>query len=74
MPGYMPDSEPHAFDEWSEARRYLVTCIGWEYDSIEEGSLEETDIDATIGRADKLASGQTFGETVGRYHYWLTCE
>ena len=45
MPGYLPESDPTAFDSEDEATRYLIREIGWfwEDDCLDDESHEADD-------------------------------
>lgn len=74
MPGYMPDSEPAAFDTDEEASVYLSVAMQDEADyCADQGAMEWSD--SLKKSADHLQSDEHSGEygaTVGRFHYWIT--
>jgi hypothetical protein len=66
MPGYMPDNEPAAFETFEDAQAYIR-------EEIERGNEESyapEDVEAALERLDE--SEEEFGETIGKYHYWIT--
>lgn len=77
MPGYMPDSEPVEFDDADDARQYLIT----ELERVEEeeghACTPDTVWHAAVLRLTKCnneAQAAEYGETIGRYHYFLMYE
>jgi antirestriction protein len=72
MPGYMPDSEPCAFETWDDARDHLVDELSREIDHLVDLEAPTGDHDAALERLNALADGGEFGETVGQYHYWIS--
>lgn len=60
MPGYMPDSEPCAFDTDSEARAYIA-------EAMDEGDI----IDPSAIDACRNGDGE-YGATFGNWHYWVS--
>lgn len=60
MPGYMPDSEPVAFDTDTEARDYIAESMG-DGDIIDPAAIEEC----------RNGDGE-YGATFGNWNYWVT--
>lgn len=85
MPGYLPDSEPVAFQTADEAREYLADEMRREADIVDEG-IAAGHVDAALAEtaaqlreaADALENlktekaGAEYGWTIGAYHYWLS--
>jgi hypothetical protein len=83
MPGYMPDSEPAAFDTCDEARDYIADEMDRDADQ-EADSREATgdrlhsDYATALTEAAQMMRGRVgdkgadYGETIGPFHYWLT--
>lgn len=76
MPGYMPDSEPAAFDDAEDAREYLAACMRDDAATLDPREFPEdgkTAADLETA-ADNLESSdcEEYGETIGRYHYFIT--
>lgn len=76
MPGYMPDSEPSAFDDVESAREYLAECMRDDSATLDPREFPEdgkTAADLETA-ADNLAASdfEEYGETIGRYHYFIT--
>ena len=71
MPGYMPDSTPSVFMDWSDAREYLLE----ELDRTNEDA--ETPDPAVDEYADSLRNLKSdydaeIGQTIQSYHYWIS--
>jgi hypothetical protein len=71
MPGYMPDSEPAAFTDWTSAQAYILDELKRYLDEVDEPDAV-TDIMETIDRLASASEDSEFGETVGKYHFWLS--
>lgn len=71
MPGYMPDNEPAAFADWSDAQTYILGELHRYLDETDD-ETEQTDTRATIDRLAEANEESEFGETVGKYHFWLS--
>ena len=71
MPGYMPDNEPVAFADWSDAQTYILGELHRYLDETDD-ETEQTGIRATIDRLADANEESEFGETVGKYHFWLS--
>lgn len=82
MPGYMPDSEPAEFETFADACEYIADAMeeqaveAYELvgcaDGEEERSEEGTALDATAKHVRALAdTAGEYGETVGKYHYFI---
>lgn len=84
MPGYMPDSKPAEFDNFEDARDYIVDEIDEEADSAEEAAsevggaeverLREAVEDIREAAATIRKLDDAFGVTLGRYHYFITLD
>lgn len=78
MPGYTPDSEPAAFDTCDEARDYIADSMHDAADEISDDEDMENPQRAGIRKtADTLRDAigdrdSDYGQTVGRFHYWVT--
>lgn len=83
MPGYMPDSEPAAFEDCDEAREYIESVLRERAgETMLDGtrSNEETDAEevALIEAADRMKKRVAenheaeYGETIAGVHYWIT--
>lgn len=64
MPGYMPDNEPAAFETFEDAQAYIREEIK------RHAEEQETEFPDALERLDE--SEDEFGETVGKYHFWIT--
>lgn len=75
MPGYMPDSQPAAFDTCDEARDYLAQEMQRAADE-EEGEDRELSLtDASRKIHDAIGNkDEEFGATIAGYHYWISHE
>jgi hypothetical protein len=71
MPGYMPDNDPAVFADWSDAQTYILDELHRYLDETDD-ETEQTDIRATIDRLANATEDNEFGETVGKYHFWLS--
>lgn len=81
MPGYMPDSEPFAFDDADDAREQIAGSMREEASDIEEddeASEEEKQTAQALREAadaleasDAESQAAEFGATIGRFHYWI---
>jgi len=75
MPGYLPDSDPALFMEHSDAQSYLESEIGRAIDEDAEQENVTTATEhgdaATQAIARLNATKGEFGETIGKYHYWV---
>lgn len=76
MPGYMPDSDPATFDDAEDAREYLAACMRDDAATFDPREFPEdgktaADLETV---ADNLESSDCdeYGETIGRYHYFIT--
>jgi hypothetical protein len=79
MPGYMPDSEPSAFDTCDEARDYIAEqlqrCADDEDDTSEEyvpGTIEAYEGTAKELREMIGDKDSDYGRTICRFHFWIT--
>ena len=63
MPGFMPETEPCSFNDAENALEYIKAEIER---SIEDEGLE-VDLDAI-----KADPNGEFGQTLGKYHYWIS--
>lgn len=71
MPGYMPDNDPEAFADWTSAQSYILEELKRYLDEIDEPDAV-TDVTETIDRLANATEDNEFGETVGKYHFWLS--
>lgn len=85
MPGYMPDSEPCAVDTCDEARDYLADEMDRDADQGADsreatGDRLHSDYATALSEAAQILRAKVgdpdadYGQTIGRYHYWLTHE
>jgi hypothetical protein len=72
MPGYMPDSEPVAFPDWSSAQAYILDELRRAADETETGAAALTVVD-TLERLSAAEEGD-WCETVEGYAYWISFE
>jgi hypothetical protein len=76
MPGYMPDSDPALFMDWSDARDYIAGEIRTTAEQDEEDPEATQRVDDLREYADSLDNlkpdyDAEIGNTVGQYHYWV---
>jgi hypothetical protein len=75
MPGYMPDSEPSAFDTWEDARDAIVSDLEEALESASEEPEENErlipDLNSAIERLSAATDEEEYGETIGNWHYWI---
>jgi hypothetical protein len=79
MPGYMPDSEPCGFEEWSDARDAIVKdleeAIELAYGDSEALAGDDATLVANLEDAIKRLNDANeeaeYGETIGNWHYWI---
>lgn len=74
MPGYLPDSEPSDFQDWTDACAALAETMR-QHANDEDDDESEIAI-ALQNAADKIEIGDIqdeteFGITIGSYHYWI---
>lgn len=74
MPGYMPDSEPTEFDDEDDARAYIADEMeSAAYAELEDGEHTNEREQALLEAAARVRAGfGEYGETVGKYHYFIT--
>ncbi len=74
MPGYMPDSEPAAFETADEARGYIADELENAADAENEAegdSLDAADMRYVAQSLREIDAGE-WGQTVGQWHYWIS--
>lgn len=76
MPGYMPDSDPALFVDWSDARDYLAGEIRATVDQDSEDPEAAQRVADLAEYADSLDNlkpdyNAETGHTVGQCHYWI---
>lgn len=74
MPGFMPDSEPCGFSSFDDAREYIVSEMKREIDQYDDAESDViTDLEGAIVRLGEVQCDETeYGETIGKWHYWIT--
>ena len=74
MPGFMPDNDPCGFASFEDAREYIVGELKREIDQHEDEESDEIkDLEEAIRRIEAMQSDESeYGETVGKWHYWIT--
>lgn len=83
MPGYLPDNEPADFDNWNDAKAFLLAelesdaamyaaDIDDDDDDLSAAlAIEIVDVESAIERVNALQPNEPFGETVVRVHYFM---
>ena len=69
MPGYMPDSEPASFDNFDDAKRYIIGELKTAEDCADN---EDVATEFCHAAEDVNLESSDFGITVAGDHYWVT--
>lgn len=72
MPGYLPDSEPAEFDSAEDALEYIKDEMWRESDNTEDTD-EAIELQSCVKTMSADKNGE-FGQTIGKYHYFVTLE
>jgi len=67
MPGCLPDAPPQSFDNWEDARTYIIDEL--QFWSISGDSVGETALIALL--RESMADDSFLSAQVGGYVYWI---
>lgn len=67
MPGYMPDNEPAEFDDADDALEYIKDAAKYGLEAEDDDGILDADVDAW-----QVDNNGEFGQTFGKFHYWIT--
>lgn len=69
MPAYMPDSEPASFDNFDDAKRYIIDELRYAADLDDN---EDVATELCHAAEEVNLESSDFGITVAGYHFWVT--